>query len=163
VQLAHARGLRVIGSGGTELGLKTVREQGADVVVDHSRPGYLDDVRAATGGRGVDLVIEMAAHINLDKDLSILAPRGRIVVVGNRGRVEIDARQAMSRDAAILGMTLFNASDADLASIHAGLVAGLESGVLNPVIGRELPLVDAPRAHEALMEPGAHGKIVLVP
>ncbi len=163
VQLARARGLRVIASGGTEDGLKTVRENGADVVVNHRSAGYLDEIRTATGGRGVDLVVEMAAHINLDKDLSILAPRGRVVVVGNRGRVEIDARQTMSRDAAILGMTLFNATEADLVSIHAALFAGLENGTLNPIIGRELSLVDAPRAHEAVMEPGARGKIVLVP
>jgi NADPH2:quinone reductase len=110
----------------------------------------------------VDVIIEMAAHINLDKDLSLLAPRGRVVVVGNRGRVEIDARQAMGRDAAILGMTLFNATEADLVSIHAALVAGLENGTLNPVVGREMPLADAPRAHAAVMEPGALGKTVLI-
>jgi NADPH:quinone reductase len=163
VQLAHARGLRVIGSGGSERGLQTVRAQGADVVVNHKAPGYLDEIKAATGGRGVDVVIEMAAHINLDKDLSLLAPRGRVVVVGNRGRVEIDARQSMARDAAILGMTLFNATEADLVAIHAALFAGLANGTLNPIIGQELPLPDAPRAHDAVMQPGAHGKIVLLP
>jgi NADPH2:quinone reductase len=48
-------------------------------------------------------------------------------------------------------------------SIHAGLFAGLANGTLRPVIGQELPLKDAPRAHEAVMAPGAYGKIVLVP
>jgi NADPH2:quinone reductase len=163
VELAHALGLRVIGTGGTPEGLETVRRHGADVVVSHKAQGYLDEIKAATGGRGVDLVIEMAAHVNLDKDLSLLAPRGRIVVVGNRGRVEIDPRQAMGKDAAIFGMTLFNVNDTDLASIHAGLVAGLENGTLNPVVREEIPLAEAPRAHELVLEPGAHGKIVLVP
>ena len=65
------------------------------------------------------------------------------------------------RDAAILGMTLFNATETDLREIHAAIVAGLASGALNPVVGRELPIAEAPRAHEAVMEPGAHGKIVL--
>lgn len=162
VELAHARGLRVIGSGGTEKGLQVVREHGADVVVNHRAPNYLEEIKAATGGRGVDVVIEMAAHVNLDKDLAILAPRGRVVVVGNRGRVEIDPRQAMGRDAAIFGMTLFNATGAEVASIHAALVAGLENGTLNPVIGREIPLADAPQAHGAIMESGALGKMVLV-
>lgn len=162
VELAHARGLRVIGSGGTDKGLAAAREHGADVVVNHRMPTYIDEIRTATGGRGVDVVIEMAAHVNLDKDLSLLAPRGRIVVVGNRGRVEIDPRQAMGRDAAILGMTLFNATPAEVASIHAALIAGLENGTLKPVVGREMPLSDAARAHAAIMEPGALGKIVLV-
>src|SRR2546426_8166696 len=159
VQLAHAQGLRVIGTGGTERGLEIVRAQGADVVANHRATNYLDEIRQATGGRGVDLIIEMAAHINLDKDLSLLAPRGRVVVVGNRGRVEIDARQAMGRDAAVLGMTLFNATDADVASIHAALGAGLANGTLTPVIGREFPLAEAARAHQAVMESGALGKI----
>lgn len=162
VQLAHAHGMRVIGTGGTEAGLALVREHGADVTVNHGAANYTGDIMRATGGRGVDVVIEMAAHINLDRDLSMLAKSGRIVVVGNRGRAEIDARQAMGRDAAILGMTLFNASDRDVAEIHAALIAGLANGTLNPAIGREFPLADAARAHEAIMQSGAHGKIVLV-
>lgn len=162
VQIAKAHGMKVIGTGGTEAGLQLVREQGADVVANHHAPNYLDEIARATGGRGVDVVIEMAAHLNLDKDLSLLAPRGRVVVVGNRGRVEIDPRQAMGRDAAVLGMTLFNATAADLVSIHAALVAGLANGTLNPVVGREMPLDQAARAHETIMEPGAVGKIVLI-
>jgi NADPH2:quinone reductase len=102
VELAHARGLTVIGSGGTDKGLAAVKEHGADVVVNHRTPTYTDDIMRATGGRGVNLVIEMAAHVNLDRDLGLLAKSGRVVVVGNRGRVEIDARQAMGRDASIL-------------------------------------------------------------
>ena len=66
-------------------------------------------------------------------------------------------------EAAILGMTLFNVSDADMKEIHAGLLAGLANGTLKPVIGRELPLAEAAAAHKAVMEPGALGKLVLVP
>ena len=163
VQIAHAHGMRVIATGGTDEGRDLVRDQGAALVFNHRDAGYLDAIKQATGGRGVDVILEMAAHLNLDKDLTLLAPRGRVVVIGNRGRVEIDARQAMGRDAAILAMTLFNATDQDLASIHAALVAGLENGTLNPVVAREMPLADAARAHQAVMEPGARGKIVLVP
>ena len=163
VELAHARGLSVIGSGGTDAGLKAAREHGADVVVNHRTAGYADEIMKATGGKGVNLVIEMAAHVNLDRDLGLLAKHGRIVVVGNRAKTEIDARQAMGRDATILGMTLFNVSEADFVEIHAGLIAGLANGTLNPVVGREIPLAEAARAHEAIMEPGALGKTVLVP
>ena len=163
VELAHARGLTVIGSGGTDAGLKAVREHGADVVVSHKAPGYTDEILKATGGRGVDLIVEMAAHVNLDRDLGMLAKYGRVVVVGNRGKTEIDARQAMGRDASILGMTLFNVTEAEFVDIHAGLIAGLTNGTLSPVVGREIPLAEAARAHQAVMEPGALGKIVLVP
>ena len=161
VELAHARGLMVIGSGGTDAGLAVAREHGADVLVNHRAPDYMDEVLRATGGRGVDVIIEMAAHVNLDRDLTVLARHGRVVVVGSRGPVEINPRNAMVRDAAILGMTLFNATDRDLIEIHAALIAGLGNGTLNPVIGRELPLAEAPRAHEAVMAAGALGKIVL--
>ena len=118
----------------------------------------------ATGGRGVNVIIEMAAHINLDRDLSLLTRNGRVVVVGNRGRVEIDARQAMGRDAAILGMTLFNASDSDLAEIHAALIAGLVERHAQSGHRPGIPARRRPRAHAALMESsGALGKIVLIP
>jgi NADPH2:quinone reductase len=163
VEIAHASGMKVLGTGGTDLGLQSVREHGADAAFNHQDPAYLDQIMQITGGRGVDVVLEMAAHINLDRDLSLLTRGGRVVVIGNRGRIEIDPRQTMGRDAAILGMTLFNTPADELQGIHAALVDGLRKGSLNPVVGREFPLSDAPRAHEAVMEPGAHGKIVLVP
>lgn len=161
VELAHAQGMRVIGSCGTDEGLAIVREHGADVLVNHHTPGYADEIMRATDGRGVDVVIEMAAHVNLNRDLTLIAKHGRVVVVGSRGPIEINPRFAMAKDAAILGMTLFNATDRDVAEIHAALIAGLTSGTLNPVVGREMPLADAAKAHTAIMEPGALGKIVL--
>src|SRR5436190_4309596 len=162
-QIAHAHGNRVFGTGGTDEGLKSVRESGADETFNHSKAGYLDDIMKATGGKGVDVVLEMATHINLDKDLGLLATRGRIVVIGNRGRVDIDARQAMGKDAMIIGMTLFNISDPDMASINSYMMTGLANGTLKPVVGKEFPLADAAKAQDAVMAPGARGKIVLIP
>jgi NADPH2:quinone reductase len=163
VQIAHACGLRVIGTAGTEEGLALVRSQGAHHVLNHRDADYLQRLPPLTGGRGVDVVLEMLANVNLDRDLDLLAPLGRVVVIGNRGRIEIDPRKSMARDAAILGMTLFNATREHLEEIHAGIGAGLENGSLNPVIGKEFPLADAAKAHVAVMESGALGKIVLVP
>ena len=132
--------LRVLGTAGTERGRELVREQGAHEVFDHRAADYLAQIMEATSGRGVDVILEMLANVNLGKDLTILAPRGRVVVIGSRGRVEIDARDTMSRDADIRGMVLPNTSPAEMASIHAALVGGLENGTLRPVIGQELPL-----------------------
>src|SRR5262249_45364894 len=103
------------------------------------------------------------ANVNLGRDLGLLSPFGRVVVVGSRGKVELDPRETMTRDAAVLGMTLFNATEADLRAIHAALFAGLENGTLRPVIGKKFKLDDAPKAHEAVMASGARGKIVLIP
>jgi NADPH2:quinone reductase len=163
VQLARAAGMTVIGTGGTERGRDLAAVQGAHHVLDHRAPDYLDELMKLTGGRGVDVILEMLANVNLAKDLTVLAPKGRVVVIGNRGNIEINPREIMRRDAAILGMVLWNASRQELASIHAGIVAGLENGSLRPVVGKELPLAEAPQAHRAVMEPGAFGKIVLVP
>lgn len=163
VQLARAAGLTVIGTAGTAEGLKLIKAEGAHYELSHRDPDYRKALLERTGGRGVDVIVEMLANVNLGADLELLAPRGRVVVVGSRGTVEIDPRAAMMRDADVLGMSLRNAGPEELASIHAALAAGLENGTLRPIIGRELPLKDAARAHEAVMEPGAHGKIVLIP
>jgi len=163
VQLARAAGMTVIATGGTDKGRRNVAEQGAHHVLDHHLPDYLDQIVALTGGKGVNVILEMLANVNLAKDLGVLARSGRVVVIGNRGKIEIDPRAAMTRDLSILGMTLFNTSDEDRASIHAALVAGLENGTLRTVVGKEMPLADAARAHEAVLQPGALGKIVLIP
>jgi NADPH2:quinone reductase len=163
VELGRAHGLQVIGTAGTAEGLALAREHGAHHTLNHRDPGYLQQVLPLTGGAGVDVVLEMLANVNLDNDLDLLSRDGRVVVIGNRGRIEIDPRKAMARDAAILGMTLFNATPDQLRQIHAGIVAGLENGTLNPVVGKEFPLSDAVKAHVAVMGSGAYGKIVLVP
>ena len=163
VQMARAAGLTVLGTGGTDRGRALVTEQGAHHVLDHRAGDYTGRILELTGGRGVDVVIEMLANVNLDKSLNLLAKHGRLVVVGSRGRIEIDPRDTMRRDADIRGMTLFNSSEEYLRQIHAALVAGLENRTLRPIVGKELPLAEAARAHEAVMESGAYGKIALVP
>ena len=162
-QLAVNHGCIVIGTAGTEAGLDLVCRQGVALTLNHHTPGYLDRLMAFTDGRGVDVVVEMSTNINLDKDLGLLAGGGRVVVVGSRGRVEIDPRQTMVRDADVRGMSLMNADDDELAMIHAALVAGFTNGTLTPVVAREFPLADAAAAHRAVMQGGAVGKIVLVP
>lgn len=163
VQLARAFGLIIIGTAGSPEGMRLVAEQGAHHVLDHHAPDYLERLLTFTGERGVDLILEMLANVNLGKDLQLLSPQGRVVVIGSRGPVEINPRDAMSRDASILGMSLANATPQGKVAIHAGLFAGLENGTLRPIIGREFPLAEAARAHEAVMAPGAYGKIVLIP
>jgi len=163
VQIARAAGLTVIGTAGTEAGRRLVSDQGAQHVLDHTKEGYGDEIKAITGGRGVAIVLEMLANVNLAKDLGFLAQGGRVVVIGSRGPVEIDPRLTMTKNSSILGMSLANATETETARLHAALGAGLANGTLAPVIAQEIPLADAPRAHEAVMAAGARGKIVLIP
>lgn len=163
VQIAGSSGFKVVGTGGTEKGRAHIAAQGAHHVLDHKSPGYLDEAMALTGGRGFDVILEMLANVNLEKDLKLLATGGRVVVIGSRGRIEIDPRDIMARAASVLGMILMFTPESEKAAIHAAIGAGLENGTFRPVVGREFSLADAPTAHIAVMEPGALGKIVLLP
>ncbi len=163
VQLARAAGLTVIGTAGTEEGEKLALSQGAHHVLNHRRPGYLDALPELTCSQGVDIVLEMLANVNLAHDLQVLAKGGRVVVIGSRGKVEIDPRDAMMREGAILGMTILKATDRELASMHAAFAAGLANGTLRPVVSRELPLAQAAKAHHDVLEKSTLGKIVLIP
>ena len=162
VQLGRALGLKVLGTAGTAKGLDLVEREGAHLVFDHSKPDYRDQILRATAEQGVNLILEMLANVNLGHDLKLLAPEGRVVVIGSRGDVTISPRELMTRRGSILAFTLWGIGDLEEAEIHAGLIAGLENGTLRPIVGKELPLAEAPRAHREILEPGAFGKIVLV-
>jgi NADPH2:quinone reductase len=161
VQLGRAAGLRVFGTAGTPEGLDLVRRNGVEAAFNHHEPHYLDQLKAATDGQGFDVILEMAANQNLGNDLTLLAHRGVVVVVGSRGPVEIDARNLMLREADIHGITLFSATPELRGQIYQHISTGLKDGSLNPVIGSAIPLAEAARAHEQIMGTSARGKIVL--
>ncbi len=162
-QFAVAAGLDVIGTAGTDEGLALVAAQGAHHAVNHRTAGYLETITALTGGRGPDVILEMLANVNLDHDLTVVAPGGRIVVIGNRGRVEIDPRKIMSKDVSVFGLALWGIPADEVRRAHEAIIAGLDSGALAPAVGTEMPLADAAWAHAQVMAPGARGKIVLLP
>ncbi|HSZ54494.1 MAG TPA: NADPH:quinone reductase [Tepidisphaeraceae bacterium] len=163
VQLARAAGLTVIGTAGTDAGLKLVSEQGAHHALNHHSPDYVQQLLKLTEGRGAEVILEMAAHLNLGKVLAAVAKFGRVIVVGSRGPVEINPRDTMMRTADIRGMTLMNVTPQELKGIHAAIVEGLRNGTLRPVIGKIFKLAEAAKAQEAVMAPGSYGKIVLEP
>ena len=162
LQIAHAMGLRVFGTAGTPKGLEIAKHEGAHQVFDHRKAGYQEEILRATDNRGVDIILEMLANVNLSNDTKLLANNGRVIVIGSRGEVTISPRELMARRASIRAFTLWAITPAEEADIHAGLFAGLENGALRPVVGKELPLAEAARAHKEILEPGASGKIVLI-
>ena len=163
IQLAHAAGLTVGGSAGSPSGERFLSSLGLKYTTNHNADNYLSDVIGMTCGRGFDIVLEMLANQNLASDPEVLAPFGRIVVIGSRGTTEVNPRDWMSRDATIYAMTLFNVPPDGLRAIYNSLVEGLERGELKPQIDKTFALVDAPDAHRAVMAPGSHGKIILKP
>ena len=163
VQFARGMGLTVFGTAGTAAGRDLATREGAHRVFDHHDPSYREAILEAAGGRGVDVILEMLANVNLGHDLGMLAHHGRVVVIGSRGDVTITPRDLMTRDATIHAMLLWNVSPDDERELHAAIAAGLENATLRPIVGKEIPLAEAARAHREILEPGAYGKIVLVP
>jgi len=163
LQLARAGGLEAYGTAGSAKGRELVLREGACLAFDHDDPACQDALLAATGGGGFDLILEMLANVNLGADLKLLARGGRVVVIGSRGDVTITPRDLMARRASILAVMLWSATAGEEAEIHAALGAGMAGGAIKPVVGRELPLVEAAEAHRAVMAKGAFGKIVLLP
>ncbi|MHC4758669.1 MAG: NADPH:quinone reductase [Planctomycetota bacterium] len=163
VQLAKAAGLKVVGSAGIQKGMELVKEQGADYVVSHKDDKRFDKIMDWTEGRGVDIVLEMLANENLNKDLEIMALKGRVVVIGCRGDININPRLTMVKDSSVIGMLLMNTTIEELQEIHKQIYKGLQSGDLNPVVAQELALSQAPKAHHQIIESSSCGKIVLIP
>lgn len=163
VQLVKALGLTILGTAGTDKGRELVKKEGAHFVFNHSQQGYQDEILKATNGQGVNIILEMLANVNLAADLKLIATNGRIIVIGSRGDITITPRELMSRRGSIHAFTLWAITENEAKEVHAGLIASLENKTLRPVIRKEIPLSEAALAQKQVMEPGAYGKIVLIP
>ena len=167
LQLCRLLGIRAVGTAGTGNGEKAAGISGAERVVNHREEGYMDALKELSRSNGgFNVIVENAAHINLDGDLDLVANRGSIVVVGSKGMesVAVVPRKLMAKQCSITGVMLGSISPTELVQYHAAVRAGVESGVLKPVINRVFELGEAGKAHELIMSgQGAAGQIVLVP
>jgi NADPH2:quinone reductase len=163
LQLARNIGLTIYGTAGTEQGLELIKREGAHQAFNHTKAGYEEEILKATGGKGVDTILEMLANVNLAKDLKLIATNGRVIVIGSRGEITITPRDLMGKRGSIRAFTLWAITEQETREIYAGIAAGLSNGTLNPVVGKEIPLAEAARAHKEIVQPGASGKIVLIP
>lgn len=166
VQLARAYGCILIGTGGSEQSLSLIEKNGAHYAFNYGAADLLDRVKhlcEIRGKQGPDVILEMLANVNLAKDMQMIGSHGRIIVIGNRGNIEINPRDIMAKNAAILGMSLPFSTEAEKTSIYSALDSALEIGVANPVISKEYPLKDAGQAHKDVIEKSTHGKLVLLP
>ncbi|SHT29437.1 oxidoreductase [Mycobacteroides abscessus subsp. abscessus] len=162
VQMAKSHGAKVIGTASKPEGKKMVQQAGADFVIDHVTEDTIEDVIAILNGNGPDVIIEFLANKNLETDLKLIAPFGKIVIVGNRGSIEINPRLAMQRECDILATALWNApKDEYDQSIH-GVISMLTSGALRPIIGRTLPLQQVSQGFEQLIKGIGNGKLILI-
>lgn len=162
-QMAKAHGMIVAGTAGTPQGMELVQSNGAQYVFNHREKGYLEQAAEAVGGDGFDVIIENASDINLGSDLTVIGPGARIVVVGNRGNVEISPRFLMTEEAAIVGCALFRSTPEEWRETAAAVVAGVEMGFLTPFIDKEYSMEAVQEAHANVLshEGGSRGKLVL--
>ncbi len=163
LQWSRWRGLVTITTYGFDDGRNLLERLGATKIVDHKDTRHVAQVLEMTGGKGVDVIVEMLANANLDIDMDMVATGGRIVVVGSRGSIEVTPRKLMGKESDVRGLMLYNSTPRDVAEIHAAIAAAGSGGALKPVIQAKLPLAEAPEAHRAVMEDPSHGKILLVP
>eukprot|EP00756_Hemistasia_phaeocysticola_P008443 Hpha_TRINITY_DN14617_c0_g1::TRINITY_DN14617_c0_g1_i3::g.48121::m.48121/K00344/qor, CRYZ; NADPH2:quinone reductase len=166
VQLAKDMGCFVVGTAGTEAGAEAVKAAGADEVLNHRSEGYLGRAKEISP-QGYDTILEMAAHANLPADLTIAAKRGSVCIIGSKAQpVPVNPRATMVPEIDVRGVFLGTQSPEERAETHKALQAAMERGALKPVVGMELALGEAPKAHVEVMQPssgGAVGNIVLIP
>ncbi len=162
VQFARSCGMLVLGTAGTPEGIEIVKKAGAHFAFNHRSTDYLEDIKKAIKEKAIDVIVENASHINLGKDLTLLAKGGRVAVVGSRGQVEINPRDTMAREASISGVMLSNSSEKEFKESYAAIWGGKEAGWLRPIIGKEFTLENACQAHADIISGGgALGKTVL--
>mmetsp|Transcript_80807 Transcript_80807/g.168605 ORF Transcript_80807/g.168605 Transcript_80807/m.168605 type:complete len:365 (+) Transcript_80807:322-1416(+) len=156
----------VVGTAGTEEGEKATKDAGIDVVVNHRKENYVNELKEAAPG-GYDLILEMFAHINLAADLGLAARRGRICIIGSRSQeIAVNPRHFMASEVDVRGVFLGKITPEENQEAHAAMRSFLSDGSLKPVVALELKLAEAALAHKEVMEPsagGASGNIVLVP
>jgi NADPH:quinone reductase len=162
LQIAHAMGPKVLSTAGTPKGLELAKREGAHQVFDHSKAGYQAEILRATGNRGVDIVLEMLANVNLSRDTKLLANNGQVIVIGSRGEVTVNPRELMARRASIRGLVLPAITPVEEADIHAALFAGLEKRHVASRRWQGIATCRGGARAGEILKPGSAGKIVLI-
>eukprot|EP01123_Difflugia_compressa_P013968 TRINITY_DN681_c1_g1_i2.p1 TRINITY_DN681_c1_g1~~TRINITY_DN681_c1_g1_i2.p1 ORF type:complete len:381 (+),score=69.02 TRINITY_DN681_c1_g1_i2:142-1143(+) len=168
LQLAKIKpDVTVIGTAGTEEGVKLVLSNGADFAFNHREPNYTNKIMEATGGKGVDIILEMLANVNLNNDLTLLAKGGCVCVVGNRGAIDgFNPRLLMQKRSSVRGVMLSQITDQEKKEIIEGLNSALVNEKINPHEGLHYTLTDAPVCHNHIINPpsgGQGGKLTIHP
>jgi NADPH2:quinone reductase len=168
IQLGLAAGARVIATAGGPEKVQVCKDLGADVVIDYSSEDFVAVVKDVTEGRGADVIYDSVGGDVFDKSRRCIAFEGRILVVGFAGGRIADAptNHALVKNYSIVGLHwgLYRKHDpAIIPATHAALLELWQAGRIDPLIGAELPLSDAPAALTRLGDRGTVGKVVLLP
>lgn len=167
IQLAKARGLAVATTCGTDEKAQRCRSLGADLAVNRTREDFSEAVLSWTGGRGVDVILDFVGAPYVEKHLRILAPRGRLVLIGLMGghQASFSLAPLLTQRIRLIGSVLRSRSDAEKAAIiarcRAELLPLLEKGLIRPVVDKIFAVSDVEAAHVYLHEGKHFGKVVV--
>jgi NADPH2:quinone reductase len=167
IQLAHAWGAKVFATAGSPEKVKACEELGAVRGIDYKTEDFVEVIKQHTGGKGVDIILDIVAGPYVARNIDSAALEGRIVVISHLGgaRSEINISKLMMRRLTLTGSTLRSRTVAQKGAVAAGVLKNvwplLRAGRARPVIHATFPLAEASEAHR-LMESSSHiGKIVL--
>lgn len=158
VQIAKAMGSIVIGTASTEKGRENILKLGADYAIPHVTEENKKQLLEITDNKGPDVIIEFLANVNLETDSKVIAKKGRIIIVGNRGTIEFTPRNLMANEATVTGMAFTHPTEETLHEVEHGIRALISTGYLKPQVGQKFTLEEAPEAHEHLMGSSGDGR-----
>jgi putative PIG3 family NAD(P)H quinone oxidoreductase len=167
IQMAKAVGARVAVTAGSAGKLTVCRELGADVTINYREQDFLEEVRAATAGRGADVILDVVGAAYLDRNVRALATGGRLVVIGLLGgaKGELNLARLSGKRASVHATELRARPPAEKAGIVAAVCEHVwplvEAGKVRPVIHRRFPLAEAASAHRVIEESSHIGKVLL--
>jgi len=168
IQMAHAMGNRVFATAGSDEKVAACTKLGAEKAINYKTQDFVAEIKTATGGKGVDVVLDMVGGSYVPRELKCIAEDGRLVFIATLGgaKTEIEIFEVMRKRITISGSTLrprpvaFKGAIAK--SLREKIWPLIEAGRIKPVIYKTFPLAQAAEAHR-LMETSTHiGKIVLV-
>jgi NADPH:quinone reductase-like Zn-dependent oxidoreductase len=165
IQLARQLGARVIATAGQDWKLERARELGAEAVVNYTTEDVANEVRRTTDRAGVDVGLEGVGRATFSASVKSLAPGGRLVIYGapSGPRVELDTREAISRNLTLFGMSITTSPHfrQTIQAFASEALPWFESGALRPVIDRVYPIEHAGDAHQRMMDREQFGKLIL--
>lgn len=169
IQMAHARGLRIVATAGAPERVELCRALGADVAVNYRSEDFVAAALGATGGSGVDVVLDVVGGPYLERNLRCLRAGGRLLVMGFQGgwRGEVDLSPIAERLTSLACVSFSRSSPARRARIVAAVEAevwpAVETGAIIPFVGGVFPMAEVERCHERLDSGTSAGKLVLYP
>lgn len=162
VQMAKTIGAKVIGTSSTEKGRQEIKDIGADEAINHITGNNQDELLKLTDGKGPDVILEMLANVNLEIDTQVIADAGRVVVVGSRGKIEIDPRNLMGTEALVTAVNVGKMPKKDKEEALTDILNFLKKEKIKPLIGKKFSLEEATAAHQYMIEDSGNGRTIFL-